>query len=57
MVGFLIKKTSELIMWKQKNQVDRKNFEFNTKELSQKVKQKDKKMKMEDTRFFFLSWG
>ena len=39
-------------MWKQKKQVDRKNFEFNTKELSQKVKQKDNKMKMGDTRFF-----
>lgn len=40
-------------MWKQKKQVDRKNFEFNSKELSQKVKQKDNKMKMGDTRFFF----
>ena len=56
MLGFLIKKMSELIMWKQEKQVDRKNFEFNTKELSQKVKQNDNN---ENGRYknFFKSWG
>ena len=41
-------------MWKQKKQVDRKKFEFNTKELSQKVKQRTIIWKWEIQDFFFL---